>query len=233
MLILAYVMSKTRVLVVDDDTDILALLKYNLEKEGFKVRTVEDSREAVGEALGFSPDLIILDIMMPFINGLDLCRQFRRMEKFKEAYIFFLTARSETLLQEPALSAGADDFIEKIVGLRLLTNRVVAVLKRHFVIRKSLSEVKVGGLQVSRTKSLAVLAGEKIPLARAELDLLFFLAQNPRKVITRENLIGNIWGSEVYSGSLSVDTYLEKLSQKLGVGWIMRLSEDKYKFIPR
>ncbi|MFO0265676.1 MAG: helix-turn-helix domain-containing protein, partial [Cyclobacteriaceae bacterium] len=83
------------------------------------------------------------------------------------------------------------------------------------------------------TKSLAVLAGEKIPLARPELDLLFFLAQNPRKVITREHLIGNIWGSEIYSGSLSVDTYLEKLSQKLGVGWIMRLSEDKYKFIPR
>ncbi|MFN5171313.1 MAG: response regulator transcription factor [Cyclobacteriaceae bacterium] len=225
-------MSKTRVLVVDDDADILALLKYNLEKEDLKVRTVEDSREAIREALSFSPDLIILDIMMPHINGLELCRQLRRIEKFQDAYIFFLTARSEVQLQDPALDAGADDFIEKIVGLRVLTNRVVSVLKRHFVIRKSSGQVQVGELQVNRAKSLAVLSGEKIPLARPELDLLFFLAQNPRKVITRDNLVGNIWGSEIYSSSLSVDTYLEKLSQKLGVGWIMRLSEDKYKFIP-
>jgi two-component system alkaline phosphatase synthesis response regulator PhoP len=225
-------MSKTRVLVVDDDADILALLKYNLEKEDLKVRTVEDSREAIREALSFSPDLIILDIMMPHVNGLELCRQLRRIEKFQDAYIFFLTARSEVQLQDPALDAGADDFIEKIVGLRVLTNRVVSVLKRHFVIRKSSGQVQVGELQVNRAKSLAVLSGEKIPLARPELDLLFFLAQNPRKVITRDNLVGNIWGSEIYSSSLSVDTYLEKLSQKLGVGWIMRLSEDKYKFIP-
>lgn len=225
-------MSKTRVLVVDDDADILALLKYNLEKEDLKVRTVEDSREAIREALSFSPDLIILDIMMPHVNGLELCRQLRRIEKFQDAYIFFLTARSEVQLQDPALESGADDFIEKIVGLRVLTNRVVSVLKRHFVIRKSSGQVQVGELQVNRAKSLAVLSGEKIPLARPELDLLFFLAQNPRKVITRDNLVGNIWGSEIYSSSLSVDTYLEKLSQKLGVGWIMRLSEDKYKFIP-
>ncbi len=220
---------KHRVLVVDDDRDILELLKYNLEKENFQVKSIEDSAKAIDAVVDFNPELIILDIMMPHVNGIELCRLIRQLPGFKDTYIFFLTARSEYYYQQAAIETGGDDFIEKVVGLRALTNKVTAVLKRNFVIRKRDLVIHAGKLYLNRRSGVAKIGTEEIKLSPPEVDLLFFFVQNPGKVITAENLLGNIWGSEIYSVSKSIEVYIENLSRKLGKNWIIPLGEGRYR----
>lgn len=223
---------KARILVVDDDRDILELLAYNLEKEGFRVKSVDDSTKAIDIAKDFEPDLIILDIMMPHINGIELCKQFRQMPAFADTYIFFLTAKSEFYYQEAALDTGGDDFIEKIVGLRALTNKVITVLRQKMVIRKREKEINAGKLQLNRKSGVVKIGRHEVRLSRPEADLLFFMVQNQRKVITAENLLANIWGSDVYSAAKSVDVYMENLVRKLGDNWIIPLGHGRYKLKP-
>jgi len=187
-----------RILAVDDDPDILELLKYNFEKEGFKVKTIEESSKAVEAAVKFKPDLIILDIMMYPINGIEICKRLRELSLFQDTYIFFLTARSENYYQNAALDTGGYDFIEKIIGLRALANKVITVLRGNYVIRRSARAVVAGDLVIDR-RGGALLRGEPLQLSKIELELLFFLAQNPKKVISETNLINNIWGSDTYS----------------------------------
>jgi two-component system, OmpR family, alkaline phosphatase synthesis response regulator PhoP len=220
-----------RILAVDDDPDILELLKYNFEKEGFKVKTIEESSKAVEAAVKFKPDLIILDIMMYPINGIEICKRLRELSLFQDTYIFFLTARSENYYQDAALDTGGDDFIEKIIGLRALANKVITVLRGNYVIRKSARAVVAGDLVIDR-RGGALLRGEPLQLSKIELELLFFLAQNPKKVITEENLINNIWGSDTYSTTSSPQLFLETLMRKLGKHWIEYLGNGKYRFLP-
>jgi two-component system alkaline phosphatase synthesis response regulator PhoP len=219
-----------RVLVVDDDQDILELLEYNLSREGLKVKILDDSREAIHAARSFEPDLIILDIMMPHPNGIELCRELRSMKRFENTYIFFLTAKSENYYHEAALDTGGDDFIEKIVGLRALTYKVLSVLKRHFVIRKSVAELKIGGMRINRKTSSVTIGNKEIVLSKPEFELLFFFAQNPMKSITHENLLQNIWGSEIYLFDTSIDVYIQNLKSKLGLSLIHRTNNDRYRF---
>jgi len=218
-----------RVLVVDDDRDILELLAYNLEKEGFKVKVIEDSWEAVKVAKEFMPDLVILDIMMPHPNGIEICKELRSLKRFEDTYIFFLTAKSETYYRQAALDTGGDDFIEKVVGLRALTYKVKTVLKRRFVIRKSIPELHIGNI-IIRRKSNSVKIGEaEVALSKPEFELLFFFAQNPDKVISHENLLRNIWGSEIYLFDTSIEVYIQNLKTKLGFELIRRTGDNRYK----
>jgi two-component system, OmpR family, alkaline phosphatase synthesis response regulator PhoP len=219
-----------RVLLVDDDLDILELLEYNLEKEGYKVKTLEDSNEAVSVAKDFSPDLIILDIMMPHPNGIEICKELRSMKRFAETYIFFLTAKSESYYQQAALDTGGDDFIEKVVGLRALTYKVSTVLKRRFVIRKSIPELCVGNICINRKSNSVKIDGHEISLSKPEFELLFFFAQNPQKVISQENLLCNIWGSEIYLFDMSIDVYIQNLKMKLGLDVIQIMEDHRYRF---
>jgi two-component system alkaline phosphatase synthesis response regulator PhoP len=218
-----------RVLVVDDDHDILELLEYNLEREGLKVRIIDDSREAIETARSFEPDLIILDIMMPHPNGIELCRELRSMKRFAETYIFFLTAKSEHYYHEAALDTGGDDFIEKVVGLRALTYKVLSVLKRHFVIRKSIAELTIGNLCINRKTTSVKIGNREIVLSKPEFELLFFFAQNPGKSITLDNLLRNIWGSEIYLYDTSIDVYIQNLRSKLGLSLIHQTHSDRYR----
>lgn len=219
-----------RVLVVDDDSDILDLLEYNLEKDGFKVKTLEDSARAVDTAKNFAPELIILDIMMPHPNGIEVCRELRGMKRFTDTYIFFLTAKSESYYHEAALDTGGDDYIEKIVGLRALTYKVNSVLRKKFVIRKSISEIKIGNITINRKASAVTVGHEEIVLSQPEFELLFFFAQNPHKIITMENLLQNIWGSEVYLFDTSIDVYIQNLKKKIGMRIIDCLTDNRYRF---
>jgi two-component system, OmpR family, alkaline phosphatase synthesis response regulator PhoP len=219
-----------RVLLVDDDQDILELLKYNLEKEGYKVKTLDDSNVAVSVAVDFSPDLIILDIMMPRPNGIEICKDLRGLKKFADTYIFFLTAKSESYYQQAALDTGGDDYIDKVVGLRALTYKVSTVLKRRFVIRKSIPELHIGDLSLNRKTGAVTINQKEIKLSKPEFELLFFFAQNPRKIISHENLLCNIWGSEVYLFDTSLDVYIQNLRTKLGIDFIRRLDGKRYRF---
>lgn len=217
-------------LVVDDDYDILDLLEYNLEKEGYKVKTLDDSHQAIEVAKKFLPDLIILDIMMPHPNGIELCREFRSMKQFQDTYIFFLTAKSESYFQQAALDTGGDDYIEKVIGLRALTYKISTVLKRKFIIRKSLRELKVGNLVVKRKSHSVRIGTDEVSLSQPEFELLFFFAQNPKKEITLENLLNNLWGSEIYMLDTSIDAYIQSLIKKTGLNMIHRTDTNHYRF---
>lgn len=219
-----------RVLLVDDDLDLLELLKYNLEREGYRIKTLADSNEAVSAAQHFNPDLIILDIMMPRPNGIEICKELRTIKRFADTYIFFLTAKSESYYQQAALDTGGDDYIEKVVGLRSLTYKVSTVLKRQFVIRKSVPELQVGNICINRKTSSVRVDDREIKLSKPEFELLFFLAQNPRKVISQENLLCNIWGSEIYLFDTSIDIYMQNLRAKLGFDIIRSFDGDSYRF---
>jgi two-component system alkaline phosphatase synthesis response regulator PhoP len=222
--------SASRILVVDDDGDILDLLKYNLEKEGFNVKTLDRSKSAVAVARNYCPHLIILDIMMPQLNGMELCSQLRSIERFEDVYIFFLTARSGNFFQQAALNTGGDDYIEKIMGLRALIYKVNSVLKNHFTIRKSVLELTVGNLSLYRSSQIVCLNGREIKLNNAEFELLFFFVQNANKNITIENIIHNIWGSEIYLFESSVEFYIENLKKKISPDVIESLGHDRYRF---
>lgn len=218
-----------RILVVDDDRDILDLLEYNFEKEGFKVKTVVDSHRAVSVAKDFAPELIILDIMMPNPNGIEVCRRLRSMKRFEDTYIFFLTAKSESYYHEAALDTGGDDYIEKVIGLRALTHKVSSVLKKKFIIRKGIPEFKVGNLRIHRKSNSVTIGKTEIFLSRPEFELLFFFAQNPSKIITLNNLLHNIWGSETYLFDTSVDVYIQSLKNKIGISVISSLADNCYR----
>jgi two-component system, OmpR family, alkaline phosphatase synthesis response regulator PhoP len=217
-----------RILVVDDDCDILDLIEYNLTREGFKVKTEDDSTKAIDVAKDFEPDLVILDIMMPQPNGIEICRKLRSIKKFRDTYIFFLTAKSESYYVQAALDTGGDDFIEKVVGLRALTYKVSSVLKRRYVIRKSIEELKLGSLLIHRKSSSITVNNKELVLSKPEFELLFFFAQNANKSITLETLLRNIWGSEVYLFETSIDVYIQSLIKKIGFEIIHKTPDNRY-----
>jgi two-component system, OmpR family, alkaline phosphatase synthesis response regulator PhoP len=220
---------KRRILIVDDDEDILQLLKYNLEKEGYSIMTLARSEKAMAAAKIFSPDLIILDIMMPNQNGIELCRKLRDKSRFKNIYIFFLTARSESYYQHAVFHTGGDDYIEKIIGLKALTKKIDAVLRKNYVIRKGITEFKTGNLYINRESSSVRKNGLEILLTKPEFELLFFLAQNPMIEISMSNLIQSIWGSETYLTENSVEIYVQSIRRKLG-GDVIKQHGDQYRF---
>jgi two-component system, OmpR family, alkaline phosphatase synthesis response regulator PhoP len=220
-----------RVLVVDDDRDILELLQYNLEKEGFKIKTVDNSIKTIAVAKAFSPDLIILDLMMPHPNGIELCRELRSMKRFQDTYIFFLTAKSESYYYQAALLTGGDDYIEKMFGLRALTYKINSVLKMSYVIRKSVEDLSIGSLTLHRSTHSVSFRGTEVFLSKSEFELLFFFAQNADKIISGEHLVHVLWGSEVYLLDSSVELYIENLRKKTGLEIIKEVSENRYKFV--
>ena len=224
---------KYKILIVDDDKDILDLLQYNLEREGYQVKGETKSVNSVETAIAFEPDLIILDIMMPYVNGIEICRRLRSLDPFKGTYIFFLTAKSDMNLQIEALNTGGDDYIEKITGLRALSYKVSTVLKKKLVIRKSVRKIKLGDLTIDRNSSSVTYRGRRIELPKHEFELLYFFAQNPRKIITQDNLLHNIWGSDIYLFAKSVDTYVQNIGQKIGTGLISKVKDDRYRFETR
>ncbi len=220
---------KHKILIIDDDRDILELLQYNLEKEGYEVRAVSKSTESITAAQDFHPDLIILDIMMPKINGIEVCRQLRENPEFQNTYIFFLTALSDRELQMQALDTGGDDFIQKITGLRALTHKIGTVLKKKLVIRRWVKQIKLGELIIDRANRMVEYKGKKISLSESEFEIIYFFAQNPKKIISRDNLLNNIWGSDVYLLAKTLDIYLKNVSDKLGAELIAQVREGKYR----
>jgi two-component system alkaline phosphatase synthesis response regulator PhoP len=220
-----------RVLVVDDDPDILDLLKYNLGKEGYKVKVVGDSAKAIRAARSFSPDLIVLDIMMPHPNGIELCRELRKIRKFEKTYIFFLTARSEPYYQQAALDTGADDYIEKLTGLRLLIHKINAVLENAYVIRKSFRELRVGDIVLDRTSTTIRIGESSISLNKPEFELIYFLAQNSGRSFSLDSLLKSLWGSEFFLSESSLESYIQNLRIKIGGEFIQRTKDFRYRFI--
>jgi two-component system alkaline phosphatase synthesis response regulator PhoP len=219
-----------KVLVVDDEEPILELLKYNLEKQGYDVRTAIDGQVAVDTARKFHPDLVLLDIMMPKMDGVEACRQIRAIPELANTFIVFLTARSEEYSEVAAFDVGADDYITKPIKPRALMSRISALFRRDSKKKSTSNQIKIGDLLIDRTSYTIKIKGREISLPKKEFELLFFLAQNPNKVFSRDDLLQNIWGSDVYVLARTVDVHIRKVREKIGDDYITTVKGVGYKF---
>ncbi|TLV00138.1 response regulator transcription factor [Dyadobacter luticola] len=223
--------SAPKVLVVDDDSDIVELLEYNLNKEGYSVQTASNGKKAIEMAKTFIPDLILLDIMMPQLDGIETGRILRQNPEIKNTYILFLTARSEEYSEVAAFDVGADDYITKPIKPRALMSRINALFRREAQKAESGDTIEIRDLSINRKNYTVTQAGEKsVILPKKEFELLFFLAQTPNKVFSRDELLQKIWGADIYVLERTVDVHIRKLREKLGDSYIKTLKGVGYMF---
>ena len=222
--------SDFKILAIDDEKDILLLLKYNLEQEGYTVKTVESGVEALKIVDKFSPQLILLDIMMPKLDGIETCIKLRSIESLSNVYVIFLTAREEEYSEVAAFDAGADDYITKPIKPRALISRINSFFKRRFTSKDSSLIQEVETLKMDKNSYTTILEGKKIYLPKKEFDLLFFLMKNSSKVYSRDSLLRNVWGSGVHVVARTVDVHVRKLREKIGENFIKTIKGVGYKF---
>lgn len=220
-----------KILLVDDEQDILEFLSYNLKKEGYDVFTATNGKEAIEIAKKENPDLVILDVMMPDMDGMETCQRIREIPKLKDVMIAFLTARNEDYSQIAGFDVGADDYINKPIKPRVLISRIKALLKRSgSVSTQSNENINVAGLEIDRDRYLILRNGEEINLPKKEFELLALLASKPGKVFTRETILDKVWGGEVVVGDRTIDVHIRKLREKLGEDLIKTVKGIGYKF---
>jgi len=223
--------SKNKILLVDDEADILEFLSYNLKKEGYRVFTANNGKEAVIVAKKENPDVIILDVMMPDMDGIETCREIRDLPGLKDVMIAFLTARNEDYSQIAGFEVGADDYINKPIKPRVLISRIKALLRRSGNGETNgVEKVEMGGIKIDRERYLIVQDGNEINLPKKEFELLALLASKPGKVFTRESILDKVWGGEVVVGDRTIDVHIRKLREKLGEDFIRTVKGIGYKF---
>lgn len=206
-----------RILLVDDEPDILEIVGYNLSQEGYKIITAENGRDAIVTAKKELPHLIIMDVMMPGIDGIEACEQIRKIPELQHAIITFLTARGEDYSQVAGFDAGADDYITKPIKPKLLVSKVKALLRRF----KSQdggaeSTITIHGIEINREAYKIIKNGTEIILPRKEFELFYLLASKPGKVFKREEILDKVWGNEVVVGGRTIDVHIRKLREKIG-----------------
>jgi two-component system alkaline phosphatase synthesis response regulator PhoP len=226
-------MSKTlnqaKILLVDDDPDILELLEYNLAKENYQLAKAYDGKEALEIAQVFKPALIIMDVMMPIMDGIETARKIKLMPELKNTLILFLTARGEEFTEVAAFDAGAHDYIIKPIKPRALVSRINALLKRE-ASEESQDIIEIGGLVINRTQYAATFEGRALILPKKEFELLSYLAKNPNKVFNRDELLEKVWGADVYVVERTVDVHIRKLREKIPEHYIKTLKGVGYLF---
>ena len=220
-----------RILIVDDEPDVVEFLSYNLKKEGYSIFAASNGKEAIITAKLNNPHLIILDVMMPEMDGIEACREIRQIPSLSGAIIVFLTARGEDYSQIAGLDAGADDDVTKPVKPRVLTSRVKALLRRYRpedIPEKS--AVQMADLIIDRERYLVIKNGQEIFLPRKEFELLLLLTSRPNKVFTREEIFSKIWGDDVIVGDRTIDVHVRKIREKIGIENIRTVKGVGYKY---
>lgn len=218
------------ILLVDDERDILEFLQYNLEKEGYKVFTANDGLEGVEMAQKVSPDLILMDVMMPRMDGIEACQMIRQDLQLNSPLIAFLTSRAEDYSQVAGFEAGADDYITKPIRPRLLVSKVEALLRRAGRATGQAQEITTSSLVVNREKFLVYAHDTELQLPKKEFELLELLASRPGKVFTREQILSTVWGDETIVGERTIDVHIRKLREKLGESYIRTIKGVGYTF---
>jgi two-component system, OmpR family, alkaline phosphatase synthesis response regulator PhoP len=217
-----------KVLIADDEPDILEILKYNLEREGYQVITAKDGNEALDKARIFHPDLVVLDMMMPRKNGMEVLEILRAQAAFRDTLIMFLTALSDEATQLKGFSTGADDYVSKPVSTSVFVSKVNALFRR---VKKPENQVlSIDKLVIDPEKFLVEYGGREIPLAKKEFELLYLLASKPGRVFLRNEILSQVWGNDVIVGDRTIDVHIRKIRQKIGVDCITTVKGVGYKF---
>lgn len=225
-------MSKPKILLVDDENDILELVGFNLEKEGYEVHTASDGRKGLDIARKIQPDLVLLDVMMPEMDGMETCREMREDPKLKNVMIAFLTARGEDYSQVAGFDAGADDYIQKPIKTRILISRVKALLRRSIAETPVTTAERPAGISIDKDRYLVYKDGEELSLPKKEFELLALLISVPGRVFTRDTILNKVWGNDVIVGDRTIDVHIRKLREKLGDESFKTIKGVGYKFEP-
>lgn len=223
-----------KILIVDDEPDILEFLSYNLKKEGFQIYTSTNGKKALSLACEIQPHLILLDIMMPEMDGIEMCERIRETPEIKDCIVAFLTARTEDYSQIAGFEAGGDDYIAKPIKPKLLVSRLNALLKRYISNTPKYSvqepQLTLGNIIIDSEKYVVILDGKEVYLPKKEFELLKLLTSKPSKVFTRDEIFDFIWGDETFVGDRTLDVYIRKLREKLGDDLIKTIKGVGYKF---
>ena len=217
-----------KVLIADDEPDIVEIIAYNLTNEGYETMTAKNGFEALDKTQSFKPDLLILDIMMPKMNGVEVCRTLRLKPEFNDTLIIFLTALSDETSQINGLETGADDFISKPISPKVLLSRVNAIFRR--LNKEDDKSITIGNMTIDPSRFMVILNGKDIVLAKKEFELLYLLSSKPGRVFLRNEILNNVWGTEVIVGDRTIDVHIRKIRSKLGIDCVTTVKGVGYKF---
>ena len=219
-----------KILVVDDDPDIVEILRYNLSLGGYDVKSAANGKEAIKKAKIFLPEIILLDVMMPEMDGIEACSLIKEIPSLVNTRIIFLSARSEDYTQLSAFDAGADDYISKPVKPKILLKKIESIFKRLTKKNEEINLIDLGEVKIDRNSYLVYLKNQEIALPRKEFELFYLLASKPGKVFTRDEIMGKVWGSEVVVGDRTIDVHIRKLREKIGDLHFKTVKGIGYKF---
>jgi two-component system alkaline phosphatase synthesis response regulator PhoP len=227
--------TKQKILIVDDEEDIVDMLQYNLEKEGFEVRTAPNGVECLKIASEFIPDLILLDVMMPEMDGVEACVELRKIADLQNTVICFLTARSEDYSQIAAYDSGADDYVSKPIKPRVLISKIGALLRRNDL-KNGVNESQIissAGIEIDKEKYIVTVEGVEHYLPKKEFELLSLLVTGNGAVFRRETILNQVWGNEIVVGDRTIDVHIRKLREKIGDQYIKTIKGVGYKFVEK
>ena len=219
-----------KILLVDDEVDILEIVGYNLTQEGYQIFTADNGKKAIEKAKKHHPHLIIMDVMMPEMDGMEACENIRKIPELSQTIITFLTARSEDYSQVAGFDAGADDYITKPIKPKVLVSKVKALLRRLKEEEAASDSLNVGGIEINREEYKIHKEGQEIILPRKEFELFYLLASKPGKVFKREEILDKVWGNEVVVGGRTIDVHIRKLREKIGEELFKTIKGVGYKF---
>ena len=217
-----------KILIADDEPDIIEILSYNLTKEGYQLQAAKDGLDALEKVKTFRPGLIILDIMMPRMNGIETCKILRSQPEYNDTLIIFLTALNDESSHINGLETGADDYITKPISPKILVSRVNAIFRR--VHKEDGKAIKIGNMTIDPERFMVNLDEREIILAKKEFELLYLLAAKPGRVFLRNEILSSVWGTEVIVGDRTIDVHIRKVRQKLGIDCITTVKGVGYKF---
>lgn len=223
--------SKFSILLVDDEEDIVEFLSYNLTKEGYKVITASNGRKAIEKAVKYKPTLILMDVMMPEVDGISAVQEIRKIEELNDTIIVFLTARAEDYSQIAGFEAGADDYVTKPIKPKVLISRIAALLRRSSVKDEESSVIlQIDNLIINKERFVIIKDGKEIVLPNKEFKIVYLLASAPDKVFSRDNIFQKVWGNDVIVGDRTIDVHIRKIREKIGTEFVKTVKGVGYKF---
>lgn len=224
-------MSTKKILLIDDEPDILELLSYNLTKEGYLVETAKNGVEGIEKAKELIPDMILLDVMMPEKDGIETCQDLRNIKELEKTLIIFLSARGEEFSQLAGFKAGANDYITKVIKPKVLISKVNALMELTTRVATQAQQLKIGSLTIDKDNFRVTKGNQQFLLPKKEFDLLYLLASNTQKVFKRDEILEKVWGNDVIVGERTIDVHIRRLREKLGIDTIQTLKGIGYKLV--